>query len=300
MMSYKGSNGNFDAALIQLIRKLSDASNYFSGERSEVRKFARSLLRDWDHTRGTDWYTSTNKEEGMMSQTVPLHAADSAAPEVDLSSDERVAALCDLSYCAGLKAGWNYCTDGDHAGFARSMESAREAVAVLNEHRLKGAPDAQVARAEQEPVATILPPDPLDERTGPWLSLEDWERLRALPSGTRLYATQQPAEQPATDVDMLVEHERKLFEARMRRVAPGVNLEMIGDRYNDLDTQWKFELWLDRAALAAQHDASGLVRALEKIANWADGGSEYGQDKIKAFARSALANKGVVGGIRGW
>ena len=44
--------------------------------------------------------------------------------------------------------------------------------------------------------------------------------------------------------------ERKLFEARMRRVAPGVNLEMIGDRYNDLDTQWKFELWLDRAALA--------------------------------------------------
>ena len=46
--------------------------------------------------------------------------------------------------------------------------------------------------------------------------------------------------------------ERKLFEARMRRVAPGVNLEMIGDRYNDLDTQWKFELWLDRAALAGK------------------------------------------------
>lgn len=49
-----------------------------------------------------------------------------------------------------------------------------------------------------------------------------------------------------------VEHERKLFEARMRRVAPGVNLEMIGDRYNELDTQWKFELWLDRAAIAGK------------------------------------------------
>lgn len=146
-MSYKGSNGNFDAALIQLIRKLSDASNFFSGEHSEVRKFARSLLRDWDHTRGTDWYTSTNKEEGTMSQTVPLHTADSAKPEVNLSSDERVAALCDLSYCAGLKAGWNYCADGDQTGFERSMESTREAVAVLNEHRQK---DGEKIQRERE------------------------------------------------------------------------------------------------------------------------------------------------------
>jgi len=61
-MSNKGSNGNFDAALIQLISKLSVASNYISGESPEVRKFARSLLRDWDHTRGTDWYTSTKKK----------------------------------------------------------------------------------------------------------------------------------------------------------------------------------------------------------------------------------------------
>src|SRR5690606_18304631 len=66
-------------------------------------------------------------------------AAAPAAPEVDISSDERVAALCDLSYRAGLKAGWNYCTDDDQFGFARSMESARGAVAVLNEHRQKGA-----------------------------------------------------------------------------------------------------------------------------------------------------------------
>lgn len=121
-------------------------------------------------------------------------AAAHAAPEADLSSHPLVAALCDLSYRAGLKAGWNYCADGDETGFARSMESAREAVAVLNERRQRGAPTAP----EQ------------------------------------------------------VEHERKLFEARMRRVAPGVNLEMIGDRYNELDTQWKFELWLDRAALAGK------------------------------------------------
>ena len=102
-------------------------------------------------------------------------------------------------------------------------------------HAAPGAPAVQ-----GEPVATILPPDPLDERSGPWLSLEDWARLRALPSGTRLYAAPQPAEQQP-----------------------------------------------------AQPDASVLVQALEKIANWADGGSEYGQEKIKAFARSVLAGKGV-------
>lgn len=47
---------------------------------------------------------------------------------------------------------------------------------------------AFAAQAMQKPVATILPPDQLDERTGPWLSLEDWERLQALPAGTKLYA----------------------------------------------------------------------------------------------------------------
>src|SRR5690606_31197076 len=52
----------------------------------------------------------------------------------------------------------------------------------------------------QGPVATILPPDPLDEREGPWLSLEDWERLRALPSGTRLYAAP-PAQHDAALVE---------------------------------------------------------------------------------------------------
>lgn len=65
-------------------------------------------------------------------------AAAPAAPEADLSRDERVAALCDLSYRAGLKAGWNYCVDGDETGFARSMESARGAVDVLAAHRRQG------------------------------------------------------------------------------------------------------------------------------------------------------------------
>lgn len=46
-------------------------------------------------------------------------------------------------------------------------------------------PDAQ---QRAEPVATILVPDPADERPGPWMSREAWDRLRALPPGTKLYA----------------------------------------------------------------------------------------------------------------
>lgn len=44
------------------------------------------------------------------------------------------------------------------------------------------------AQMAQVPVATVLPPDPLDERPGPWLSRDAWDRLRALPPGTKLYA----------------------------------------------------------------------------------------------------------------
>ena len=185
-MSYKGSNGNFDAALIQLIRKLSDASNYFSGEHSEVRKFARSLLRDWDHTRGTDWYTITKKEEDAMSQTVPLHTSDSDRTLVEALEHIREYWNRDQNEHAMADALWHI------------IETADEALSC------KGVNDDECAMVAQ------------------------------------------------------VEHERKLFEARMRRVAPGVNLEMIGDRYNDLDTQWKFELWLDRAALASREVVGGI------------------------------------------
>ena len=39
----------------------------------------------------------------------------------------------------------------------------------------------------REPVAIKLASDPEDERDGPWFSLEDLAKLRALPAGTKLY-----------------------------------------------------------------------------------------------------------------
>jgi len=48
------------------------------------------------------------------------------------------------------------------------------------------------AQTEQQPVATILLPDPLDERDGIPLSHVDIRRLAALPAGTKLYAAPVP------------------------------------------------------------------------------------------------------------
>ena len=61
-----------------------------------------------------------------------------------------------------------------------------------------------------KPVASVLPPDPFDERSGTWLSLEDWERLKALPPGTKLYAVP-PTKQDCNLVEAL-ENAAKAFD----------------------------------------------------------------------------------------
>lgn len=39
-----------------------------------------------------------------------------------------------------------------------------------------------------------------------------------------------------------------------------------------------------------------LLKALEKVSEWPDGGSDYGQEKIKDFAKSVLEDVGYVCG----
>jgi len=39
----------------------------------------------------------------------------------------------------------------------------------------------------KEPVATILPSDPYDERCGVYLDSKDWRKLETLPAGTKLF-----------------------------------------------------------------------------------------------------------------
>jgi hypothetical protein len=49
--------------------------------------------------------------------------------------------------------------------------------------------------ADSDPIATVLSPDPYDDRDGVRFSLKDWERLNSLPSGTSIYTSPQPAAQ---------------------------------------------------------------------------------------------------------
>lgn len=55
-----------------------------------------------------------------------------------------------------------------------------------------------------EAVATLLPPDPEDERDGPWFSLNDLAKLRQLPTGTKLYtAPPTPTDSPTIAEDLV-------------------------------------------------------------------------------------------------
>ena len=47
--------------------------------------------------------------------------------------------------------------------------------------------DTAVATNDLVHIATILPPDPYDERDGLWLKHQDLKALEDLPAGTRLY-----------------------------------------------------------------------------------------------------------------
>ena len=60
-----------------------------------------------------------------------------------LADDERVAALCDLSYVAGMKAGWNCCISDDSDGFERRQNSVGEAIRILKSHRAPTPPAQQ-------------------------------------------------------------------------------------------------------------------------------------------------------------
>lgn len=56
-------------------------------------------------------------------------------PKQKKSDGIRSDALCDLAYCAGLKAGWNFCVSDDHAGFERAQSRGAEALRELKSSR---------------------------------------------------------------------------------------------------------------------------------------------------------------------
>lgn len=84
-------------------------------------------------------------------------------------------------------------------------------------------------KGEQGAVATILPPDPYDERDGIWISAEDLRAIAALPAGTKLYTSPAP-QQPGQDVARL--DVNKMARALCNRHADACGV--------DREDQWKF------------------------------------------------------------
>lgn len=69
-----------------------------------------------------------------------------------------------------------------------SLSDAKAAAQADYEVRIISALASIPAPSGAEPVATLLPSDPYDERDGPWFSQKDLKRLAELPAGTKLYA----------------------------------------------------------------------------------------------------------------
>lgn len=67
-----------------------------------------------------------------------MRALLAAAPQPVTEAQEpvdslRTDALRDLSYCHGVKAGWNFCATDDEAGYARAMDATAEALRTLKQ-----------------------------------------------------------------------------------------------------------------------------------------------------------------------
>jgi hypothetical protein len=84
----------------------------------------------------------------------------------------------------------------------------------------------KVEQEAVEPVATILPSDPYDERDGLWLSLEDRKRLSQLPAGTKIFTfspTAQQALRMAADVVL-----KPMDDPQMTVLERDIRAEILG------------------------------------------------------------------------
>ena len=71
---------------------------------------------------------------------------------------------------------------------------------------------------------------------------------------------------------------------------PTVYVEFEGTKHDALDDA----VWQSLYMIEVLNKMDGLSKALEKISEWPDGGSDYGQRKIKVFAKSVLEGIGYV------
>ena len=85
--------------------------------------------------------------------------------------------------------------------------------------------------------------------------------------------------------------ERKAFEAHMRVGGYSNHDKHPDGSYVSSAMELWWQGWKARAQLPSQEAKAAPAEpteALESITKWPDGGNNYGQDRIKAFASAAL------------
>jgi hypothetical protein len=88
-----------------------------------ARPAQREPAGDWDELHALTKASGHNDHDAKLI-LFELHAAGySIAPHPPATS-ERAAVLEDSLYIAGIKVGWNFCIDDDHAGYQASIEPA--------------------------------------------------------------------------------------------------------------------------------------------------------------------------------
>ena len=89
-----------------------------------------------------------------------------AALDAALTSggDEVTAALCDLQYIAGMKAGWNFAIEDDNIGYKQALSGRADAMRVLKSRRTSTPPSQtppprfdELAKKHDELVNALRP-----------------------------------------------------------------------------------------------------------------------------------------------
>lgn len=147
-----------------------ESRNRINAGAGRLNELSRKIL-------GIDWYATESQARRVIEHFAEAESQVDAGIEAAPVQDEQHSVITHIELCiTNLKA--------EHQTNPRVIA---EVLCNIGYRRA-----ARPAQPAQQPVATILFPDPLDEREGVSLSHMDIRRLAALPAGTKLYTSPQP------------------------------------------------------------------------------------------------------------
>jgi glycogen synthase len=107
---------------------------------AELERMLDNVVEDVDRKGNSRGFLFGPEQYQFIERTAE-RAAEALARQEELlaEAENRCDRLCDSNYVAGMKAGWNFCVDDNHAGYQRVVDAriAERAAARLSE-KLKG------------------------------------------------------------------------------------------------------------------------------------------------------------------